>query len=82
MMRSLAAGRAEPAAASASCGHLLAARSRSLAEADDARNVQRARTHAALVAAAVDLRRELHARIPAAHVQRADALRPVHLVRA
>ena len=52
-----------------------------LAQADDARHVQRARAHAALVAAAVHLRGQLHARILAPHVERADALRAVHLVR-
>ena len=62
--------------------HLLPAQLRGLAEADDARDVQRAGAHAALVAAAVDDRRQQHARIPAPHVERADALRPVHLVRA
>ena len=43
-------------------------------------HVQRARAHAALVTAAVDQRREQHARIAAPHVERADALRSVHLV--
>jgi hypothetical protein len=41
---------------------------------------ERAGAEAALVAAAVDLRLYPHARL-AAHVERADALRPVHLVR-
>jgi hypothetical protein len=41
---------------------------------------QRARAHAALVAAAVHLRFQAHARL-AAHVQRADALGAVGLVR-
>ena len=58
---------------------LLADRAR-LAEADDARNVQRAGAHAALVAAAVHLRGELHARILAPDVERADALGSVDLV--
>src|SRR5438874_9188663 len=40
------------------------------------------RSHAALVAAAVDDRRQEDARVPAPHVERADALRAVHLVRA
>ncbi len=53
---------------------------RRLSEADDARNVQRAGPHAALVAAAVDDRRQLHARIAPADVQRADAFGPVNLV--
>jgi hypothetical protein len=50
------------------------------AHADDLVRRQRARTHAALVAAAVHLRFDAHARL-AAHVQRADALRAVGLVR-
>ncbi len=41
---------------------------------------KRAGTHAALVAAAVDDGGNLHARILAAHIERADTLRPVHLV--
>ena len=51
-----------------------------LAHADDLVRRQRARAHAALVAAAVHLRLDAHARL-AAHVQRADALRAVGLVR-
>ena len=45
-------------------------------------DVERARAHAALVTAAADLLGEQHARIPAADVERAHALRAVHLVRA
>ena len=62
--------------------HVLPAQLGGLAESDDAGHVQRPRTHAALVAAAVDDRRQQHARIAAADVERADALRAVHLVRA
>ena len=51
------------------------------AEADDAGDVERARAHAALLTAAVELRRQAHARVAGAHVQRADALRAVDLVR-
>src|ERR1700687_2865262 len=51
-----------------------------LAQANDSRDVQRAGAHAALVAAAVDAWRKLHARIFAPHIQRAHALRSVHLV--
>ncbi len=40
----------------------------------------RAGAHAALVTAAVDLRRQQHARVAAPHVERPDALRGVHLV--
>src|SRR5262249_26547548 len=53
----------------------------SLAEADDARDVERARTHAALVTAAIHLRDEADAGLAAANVESADALRAVHLVR-
>ena len=52
------------------------------AQAHDARHIQRARPHAALMPAAVHLRRQLHARIAAPHIKRAHALRPVHFVRA
>jgi hypothetical protein len=52
-----------------------------LAEADDERHRQRARTHPALVAAAVHLRDEAHARLAAPHVEGADALGAVDLVR-
>ena len=51
-----------------------------LAHADDLVRRQRARAHAALVAAAVHLRLDAHARL-APHVQRADALGAVGLVR-
>ena len=74
------AQRAQPLAsrsAISACAQL-----RRLAEADDARHVERARAHAALVAAAADLLGEQHARVAAPHVERADALRAVHLVRA
>ena len=53
-----------------------------LAEADDARDVQRARAHAALVAAAVDDAASSRTRGPFERdVERADALRAVDLVR-
>ena len=51
-----------------------------LAEADDQRHRERARTHAALVTATVDDRIDADARL-AAHPQRTDALGAVHLVR-
>ncbi len=44
-------------------------------------DVERAAAHAALVAAAVDLLRDLDAGVAAANIQRADALRAVELVR-
>ncbi len=59
--------------------HLEPAQLGRLAEADDRRHVQRARAHAALVTAAVDLLDDAHARL-AANVERAHALRPVNLV--
>src|SRR5688572_2075378 len=61
--------------------HLEPADLRGLAEPDDAGDVQRARPHAALVAATVDLLGQQHARIPPAHVEGAHTLRTVHLVR-
>jgi hypothetical protein len=51
------------------------------AQADDTGNVERARSQAALVAPAVDDRFEADPGIAATYVERADALRPVHLVR-
>src|SRR6267378_3131255 len=51
-----------------------------LAHADDLVGRERSRAQAALVAAAVDLRLDTHARFPA-HIQRAYALRAVDLVR-
>ena len=60
--------------------HLLLHDFAGFAEADDAGHVQRAGTHAALVAAAVDDGGKLHARVAAADVQRADTLGAVNLV--
>ena len=60
--------------------HFVLAKFAGFAESDDAGNVERAGTHAALVAAAVNLSGKLHARILAANVQRADALGAVNLV--
>jgi hypothetical protein len=60
--------------------HLFAGDAEGLAHADDLVRGQRARAHAALVAAAVHLRLDAHARL-APHVQRADALGAVGLVR-
>jgi len=59
-------------------GHVFFRDARSLAEARNARHVQRARPDAALVAAAFDHRAQ---RQFASHVERAAALRAVHLVR-
>src|SRR6516225_1627041 len=52
----------------------------SLAQPDDTGDVQRARTHAALVAAAVDNWDQLHARVLAAHIDCAGALWAIELV--
>ena len=60
--------------------HLGLGEARRLAEADDLVRGEGARAEAALVAAAVDLRLDAHAGL-AAHVERADALRAVDLVR-
>ena len=60
--------------------HLLARQTKRLAHADDLVRRQRAGAHAALVSAAMHLRLDAHARL-AAHIQRADALRAVGLVR-
>ena len=55
---------------------------RGLAESDDARDVERARAQALLLPAALRLRPQAKPRLaPRAHVERADALRAVHLVR-
>src|SRR5580704_3685837 len=62
--------------------HLLLAKLTSLTEADDAGDVERAGTHAALVAAAIDDGGKLNARIAAANVKRADALGAVNFVAA
>ena len=51
------------------------------AQANDAGDVERAGAHAAFVAAAIDLRGELHAWVAPAHVKRAAALGAVELVR-
>ena len=60
--------------------HLMHRELACFAEADDAGDVQRARAHAALVTAAVLDRFQSDARIATSHVQRANALRAVHLV--
>src|SRR6266511_4932451 len=60
--------------------HLELRQPRRLAEADDLVRRQRARAETALVATAVDLRLDAHARL-AADVERADALGAVDLVR-
>src|SRR5258708_36401601 len=51
-----------------------------LAETDDTGDVQRAGTHSALMAAAVHLRRQPHARALGTDVNRADTLGAVNFV--
>src|SRR5882762_7483615 len=60
--------------------HFLLGQFAGLAEADDAGNVQRARTHASLVAAAIDNGGKLNARVATANVKSTDSLRPIDLV--
>ena len=60
--------------------HLFTRNLAGFAQSHDAGHIQRAGTHAALVAAAINLRCNLHARIAPAHIQRAHALRSVNLV--
>ena len=65
------------------CGfgvHLPLGNLASLAEADDAGNIERTGAHTALMAAAVDLRGDLHARIAAAHIESAHALGAINFV--
>src|SRR5208282_4139983 len=60
--------------------HLFLRNGAGLAEAGDTGNIERPRAHSAFVAAAVNLRHQLHPRILAAHLQRARAFRPIQLV--
>ena len=62
--------------------HLRLRQSARFAQSHDSRHIQRARPHAALMSAAIHLRRQLHARVAAPHIQRAHALRSIHFVRA
>src|SRR5262245_887438 len=62
------------------CFHLIGRDLAGRTESDDAGNVQRAGTHTAFVTSAVDLLRDLHARVAAAYVESANALRPIDLV--
>jgi len=64
----LAVGYAQVGHALRFLGHLCFRQRAGFAQPDDSRNVQRAGTHAALVPAAVHLRRDLHARIPPPNV--------------
>src|SRR5215469_15499826 len=61
--------------------HFLVSQGASLAESDDAGDVQRPRTHAALMAAAVNDGRNLYPRILAADIERTHTLGSVHFVR-
>src|SRR6266481_8640556 len=60
--------------------HFLLGELTGLAEADDAGNVQRAGTHTALVAAAIDNGGKLNAWVPAANVERTDTFGSIDLV--
>src|SRR5262245_61964716 len=62
-------------------GHLFGRNRASLAKADDAGDIQRARTHAAFVSAAINNGRDLNPRVFATYVQRSDALWTIDLVR-
>jgi len=64
----------------ASLRHLFLRDGTRLAQADDARNIERAGAHAAFVSAAVNQRHQLHARILAAHIERACAFRTIQFV--
>src|SRR5579872_246296 len=60
--------------------HFLRREGTGFSEADDTRHIQRSRSHAALVAAAIDNGGNLHARILAANIQRAHTLGAIHFV--
>jgi hypothetical protein len=60
--------------------HFLLTKLRGLAESHDAGHIQRAGTHAALVPAAINDGRKLHARIATPHIQCANALGAIKLV--
>src|ERR1700678_426147 len=62
--------------------HLVHADLASGAEAHNAGHVERPRTHAALVATAVDLLGDLDAGIATAHIQRSNALGSIDLMSA
>ena len=70
---------AQPSGAETLLRHLGPRQFGCLAESDDARDVERSRSHAALVTAAVDDGGDAHAGL-ATDPESADALRPVHLV--
>src|SRR5882757_6047727 len=61
-------------------GHFLLGQFAGLAEADDSGDIQRAGTHTALVAAAIDAGGKLNAGVAATNVESTDALRSVDLV--
>src|SRR5207245_9572866 len=61
-------------------GHFLLGELTGLTEADDSGDIQRAGTHTALVAGAVDNGGELNARVATANIEGTDSLRPINLV--
>src|SRR5262249_18833576 len=66
---------------SAFLGHFFTGDFTRLAKADNSGNVQRAGTHAAFVAAAIDDSGDLHARVLPTNVEGADVLGGINLVR-
>src|SRR6266403_3078990 len=60
--------------------HFLLGQFAGLAEADDTGNIQRAGTHTALVAAAIDNGGKLNARVAATNVERTDTFGSINLV--
>src|SRR5258705_8362956 len=60
--------------------HFLLGQFAGLAEADDTGNIQRAGTHTALVAAAIDNGGKLNAWVATANIEGTDSLRPIDLV--
>src|SRR6266850_6363923 len=61
-------------------GHFLLGQFAGLAEADDAGDIERAGTHTALVAAAIDNGGKLNARVAATNVERTDTFGSIDLV--
>src|SRR5277367_6820471 len=72
----------QPAESNSLVLHFLLAEFTGFAEADDARHIERAGTHTAFVAAAINDGRELHAWVATANVQRANTFWAVNLVAA
>src|SRR5579872_3189802 len=71
---------AEPCQVASFLSHLFRSDRTSLAQTDNSGHVEGSRTHATLVAAAVDNGRNLNTRILAPNIQRPHTLRAVHFV--